>query len=66
MKRAIALATAIGLALAISAARGDDAGTGVGPVGAGVTVGQSHIDDGDHTTPIKREDEPGERPPRDP
>jgi hypothetical protein len=60
MKLAIILAASIGLA--IPAAKADDTriGVGVGPVGAGVTVGESH--DRDRTTVIKeREVEPRER-----
>src|SRR6185437_8818229 len=55
MKRAIPLASVAGLALAMPAANADDArvGVGVGPVGAGVTVGES--DDHDRTTVIKKE-----------
>jgi len=45
----------------LPAANADDAriGVGVGPVGAGVTVGDSH--DHDRTTIIKKEEEPRER-----
>ena len=61
MKLAIALASVAGLALAIPAANADDArvGVGVGPVGAGVTVGESH----DHyrKTVIKKEHEEPDR-----
>jgi hypothetical protein len=59
MKLAIALATVAGIALAIPAANADDArvGVGVGPVGAGVTVGEHR--DHDRTTVIK-EREPAE------
>ena len=61
MKPAIAFIAAAGLALAVPASA-DDAhiGVGVGPVGAGVTVGSDHRDHyGDrdtHTTIIKREE----------
>jgi hypothetical protein len=69
MKLAFALATVAGLALVIPAANADDArvGVGVGPVGAGVTVGESHERDrttvikerepAEHTTVIKKERE---------
>ncbi len=52
---------AAGIALAIPAAQADETrvGVGVGPVGAGVTVGESR--EHDRTTVIKREDEPRER-----
>ena len=73
MKLAIALATVAGIALAVPA-YADDArvGVGVGPVGAGVTVGEHRDHDrttvikerepAEHTTVIKKErDEPREK-----
>jgi hypothetical protein len=59
MKLAIALTAAAGIALAIPAAQADDVGVSVGPVGAGVTVGESR--ERDRTTVIRREDEPRDR-----
>jgi hypothetical protein len=57
MKLAIAFVTAAGLALAAPAFAEDAVvGVGVGPVGAGVTVGSDHRDhDRDRTTVIKEE-----------
>ncbi len=58
MKLAVALITAAGLGLA-TPALADDAhiGVGVGPVGAGVTVGSDYRDhDRDHTTIIRTEE----------
>jgi hypothetical protein len=61
VKLAIGLATAAGIALAIPSAQADETrvGVGVGPVGAGVTIGESH--ECDRATVIRREDEPRER-----
>jgi hypothetical protein len=58
MKLAIALVAAAGMTLALPA-KADDArvGVGVGPVGAGVTVGESHRD---HDRTVIREREPRE------
>jgi hypothetical protein len=58
MKYALLIATAVTLA---TPAFAEDVGVRVGPVGAGVTVGESHRDyDRDRTTVIK-EREPSER-----
>ena len=62
MKSALIIAAVAALATPVSA---EEVGVGVGPVDAGVTVGQSHRDydrerDRDHTTVIK-EREPAER-----
>jgi hypothetical protein len=61
MRLAFTLVASSCIAFAVSAAKADEARVrvGVGPVGADVTVGESH--DRDRTTVIKREDEPGER-----
>jgi hypothetical protein len=60
MKLVIALTMASGVGLLASAAQADETriGVGVGPVGAGVTVGESHSLDRDRTTVIRRQDEP--------
>ena len=57
MKSAMALAAVAGIALAIPSAQADETrvGVGVGPVGAGVTVGESHARD--RTTIIRKERE---------
>jgi hypothetical protein len=63
MKWAISFIVAAGLGLA-APAFADDAhiGVGVGPVGAGVTVGSDHRDyDRDRHTTIIKKDEPRER-----
>jgi len=58
MKYALAIAAVFSLA---TPALADEVGVRVGPVGAGVTVGESHRDyDRDRTTVIK-EREPAER-----
>ena len=58
MKYALAVAAVVALA---TPALADEVGMHVGPVGAGVTTGESHIDrDRDRTTVIK-EREPADR-----
>ncbi|GIQ75397.1 hypothetical protein ACE103_06010 [Bradyrhizobium sp. ma5] len=58
MKYALAVAAVVALA---TPAFADEVGVHVGPVGAGVTTGESHIDrDRDRTTVIK-EREPADR-----
>ena len=58
MKYALAAAAVVALA---TPALADEVGMHVGPVGAGVTTGESHIDrDRDRTTVIK-EREPADR-----
>jgi hypothetical protein len=61
MKLAIALVTAAGLGLAPPAFAEDaHVGVGVGPAGAGVTVGSDHRDHDREKTVIKK-DEPRDR-----
>ena len=57
MKYALAIAAVFSLA---TPALADEVGVRVGPVGAGVTVGEPHRDDRDRTTVIK-EREPADR-----
>ena len=59
MKKYLLAAAMIG-AIA-TPALADDVGVHVGPVGAGVTVGQDHPVDRDRTTVIKKEDSDGNR-----
>jgi hypothetical protein len=59
MRYALLIATAVTLA---TPAFAEDVGVRVGPVGAGVTVGESHRDyDRDRTTTVIKEREPSER-----
>ncbi len=63
MKYALIIATVASIA---TPALAEEVGVRVGPVGAGVTVGESHRDyyrdrDRDRVTVIKRHREPGER-----
>ncbi|WP_426611195.1 hypothetical protein [Bradyrhizobium sp. McL0616] len=59
MKYALAIAAVVTLA---TPAFADEVGVHVGPVGAGVTTGESHRDyDRDRTTTVVKEREPADR-----